>query len=167
MVLGALGTYFSFYFTDFLGLERIYPEPEIKTKVDSQKVPSPTILLTNDLKYTIVESLRTDFGINGERALKNGVFLVVKIEIENFGKKEVIIYGENWFLKDNQDRIFLPKTFDANPEETERLFSIRIPPGFKVTKHVGFEIPSSLESPIDLYVADKPFDSSPILLGKV
>ena len=49
----------------------------------------------------------------------------------------------------------------------EHIFSIRIPPGFKITKNIGFEIPSSLELDRELYVADKPFESQPVLLGIV
>ena len=63
--------------------------------------------------------------------------------------------------------MYTPKTFDATPEKNENIFSIRIPPGFKIVKGIGFEVPSSLETIHELYVADRAFDSDPIFLGLV
>jgi len=102
-----------------------------------------------------------------EKPLEGGIFLITKIEIENFGKQEVIVYGKNWLLKDENERVYSPKTFNAIPENNENIFSIRIPPGFKIIKNIGFEIPSKVESTRELYVADKPLESNPILLGIV
>ena len=127
----------------------------------------PKTLRTNELQYTLVEIKTTDFGINGEKPLEGGVFLITKVEIENFGKHEVIVYGKNWLLKDENERVYSPKTFNATPEKNENIFNIRIPPGFKITKSIGFEIPSNVESVRELYVADKPLESNPILLGIV
>lgn len=135
------------------------------TNVKMQTIPKT--ILTNELQYTLVEVKKTDFGINGEKPLEGGIFLITKVEIENFGTHEVIVYGKNWLLKDENGRVYSPKTFNAVPEQNENIFSIRIPPGFKIIKSIGFEVPINVESLRELYVADKPLDSNPILLGIV
>lgn len=167
-MLGSIGTYYSNYALKLFGIEELtlpsLNEDETK-EVNSQTLPKT--LQTNELQYTLLEVKRTDFGINGEKPLEGGIFLITKIEIENFGKQEIIVYGNNWLLKDENERVYTPKTFNATPEKNENIFSIRIPPGFKITKSIGFEVPSDLESKRELYVADSAFASSPILLGLV
>jgi hypothetical protein len=168
IVIGSIGTYYSNYAFSFFGIgELSFPSTnEEKSKeIETQQLPKP--LLTNELQYTLVEVKRTDFGVNGEKPLEGGVFLITKIEIENYGTTEAVVYGKNWLLKDEKGRTYTPKTFDASKEDTEHVFSIRIPPGFKIVKNIGFEIPSSLELARELFVADKPFESQPILLGIV
>ena len=126
----------------------------------------PTII-TNDLKYTVLDVRKSNFGVKGEKPLEGGIFIITKLEIENTGKSEVTVYGASWFVKDSDGRIFKPKTFDATPEEDERYFSIQIPPGFKIMRDVGFEVPATPELGLQLYVADKPLAAEPILLGKI
>jgi len=168
IILGSVGTYYSNYVFSILGMDELSVPSmsEEKTK-DGKTQTLPKTLLTNELQYTLVEVKKTDFGINGEKPLEGGIFLITKVEIENFGKQEVIVYGENWFLKDQEDRIYTPKTFNATPEKNNNIFSIRIPPGFKIIQDIGFEIPLRLESERELYVADKAFESEPIFLGVV
>lgn len=168
IIVGSIGTYYSNYAFNFLGIDELsLPslEEEKPKRMEMQSLPKT--LLTNELQYTLLEIKRTDFGVNGEKPLEGGVFLITKIEIENYGTAEAIVYGKNWLLKDEKGRIYTPKTFDASKEDNEHIFSIRIPPGFKITKNIGFEIPSSLELDRELYVADKPFESQPVLLGIV
>lgn len=166
--LGSLGTYFSNYALNLFGIDELsIPSMDEDRQMGSQIHSIPKTILTNELQYTIVEVKTTDFGINGEKPLEGGVFLITKIEIENFGKQEVIVYGANWFLKDQEDRVYTPKTFNATPEKNENIFSIRIPPGFKITQNIGFEIPSKFESKKELYVADRAFESEPVFLGIV
>jgi hypothetical protein len=168
LTLGSLGTYFSNYALNLFGIDEIsIPSLDEQKQIGAQMQSTPKSILTNELQYNLVEVKKTDFGINGEKPLEGGVFLITKIEIENFGKQEVIVYGENWFLKDQDDRVYTPKTFNATPEKNENIFSIRIPPGFKITQNIGFEIPSKLESQKELYVADRAFESEPIFLGIV
>jgi hypothetical protein len=168
ITLGSLGTYFSNYALNLFGIDEIsIPSLDEQKQIGAQMQSTPKSILTNELQYNLVEVKKTDFGINGEKPLEGGVFLITKIEIENFGKQEVIVYGENWFLKDQDDRVYTPKTFNATPEKNENIFSIRIPPGFKITQNIGFEIPSKLESQKELYVADRAFESEPIFLGIV
>jgi len=166
IVLGSLGTYFSNYAFNQIGIEEISLPSMKKEKQMQINSESPQAsILTNELQYRIIEVKKTDFGINGEKPLEGGIFLVTKIEIENFGKHEIIVYGKNWFLKDQEDRIYTPKTFNATPEKNDNIFSIRIPPGFKIVHDVGFEVPLNLESSRELYVADSAFESEPIFLG--
>ena len=168
ITLGSVGTYFSNYALNLFGIDELsIPSTDDEKKITAQIQSTPKSILTNELQYSLVEVKKTDFGINGEKPLEGGVFLVTKIEIENFGKQEVIVYGENWFLKDQDDRVYTPKTFNATPEKNENIFSIRIPPGFKITQNIGFEIPSKLESQKELYVADRAFESEPVFLGIV
>ena len=168
ITLGSLGTYFSNYALNLFGIDEIsIPSLDEQKQIGVQMQSIPKSIFTNELQYNLVEVKKTDFGINGEKPLEGGVFLITKIEIENFGKQEVIVYGENWFLKDQDDRVYTPKTFNATPEKNENIFSIRIPPGFKITQNIGFEIPSKLESQKELYVADRAFESEPIFLGIV
>jgi len=168
ITLGSLGTYFSNYALNLFGIEELsIPSMNEEKPMGAQIQSTPKSILTNELQYSLVEVKKTDFGINGEKPLEGGIFLITKIEIENFGKQEVIVYGENWFLKDQDDRVYTPKTFNATPEKNENIFSIRIPPGFKITQNIGFEIPSKLESQKELYVADRAFESEPIFLGIV
>jgi len=160
--------YFSNYGLNYLGIEEISIPSMIEEKpsiIQTQNLP--TSIITNDLQYKLLEVKKTDFGINGEKPLDGGIFLITKVEIENFGKREVIVYGENWFLKDQDDRIYAPKTFNASPEQNKNIFSIRIPPGFKIVQDIGFEIPLRLDSVRELYVANKSFESEPIFLGLV
>jgi len=167
IILGSIGTYYSNYAFNFLGIDEL-SLPSLEEESKQMEIPPlPKTLLTNELQYTLVEIKRTDFGVNGEKPLEGGVFLITKIEIENYGTSEAIVYGKNWLLKDEKGRTYTPKTFDASKEDMEHIFSIRIPPGFKITKNIGFEIPSSLELDRELYVADKPFESQPVLLGIV
>ena len=167
IVIGITGSYFSHDFSELFGIDQsILPFLE-KEKLDRDSSMSPKSIVTNDLRYTLISVKTTDFGINGEKPLSGGIFLVTKVEIENFAKEEVIVYGKNWKLKDENDRIYSPRTFDAAPEKNENIFSLRIPPGFKIVTNIGFEIPSSIESSRELFVADKAFDSKPILLGVV
>ncbi len=166
IIVGSIGTYYSNYAFNFLGIDELsLPSLEEEKSKRLEIPPLPKTLLTNELQYTLLEIKRTDFGVNGEKPLEGGVFLITKIEIENYGTAEAIVYGKNWLLKDEKGRIYTPKTFDASKEDNEHIFSIRIPPGFKITKNIGFEIPSSLELDRELYVADKPFESQPVLLG--
>jgi len=166
IILGSIGTYYSNYALNFLGINELsIPSIDKKTSADTKLEEIPKSILTNELRYNLIEVKKTDFGINGENPLEGGVFLIAKIEIENLGKKEVIVFGKNWFLKDIEDRVYTPKTFSSTPERDENIFSVRIPPGFKITQNIGFEIPSKLESSKELYVADKAFDSDPIFLG--
>ena len=168
VILGSFGTYYSNYALNLLGIDEL-SIPSIDKKNDAGvRLPDvPKSILTNELRYNLIEVKKTDFGINGEKPLEGGVFLVVKIEIENLGKKEVTVFGKNWFLKDIVDRVYTPKTFSSIPENGENIFSVRIPPGFKITQNVGFEIPSKLESTKELYVPNKAFESEPIFLGVV
>ena len=168
IVLGSLGTYFSNYGLNYFGIEELsIPSFNEKNLMSTPIQSIPKTIITNDLHYKLLEVKKTDFGINGEKPLEGGIFLVTKVEIENLGKEEVIVYGENWFLKDKEDRIYTPKTFNATPEKNNNVFSIRIPPGFKIVQDIGFEIPSKLESERELYVANKSFDSQPIFLSLV
>jgi hypothetical protein len=150
ITLGSVGTYFSNYALNLFGIDEIsIPSMDEEKQMGAQMQSTPKSILTNELQYSLVEVKKTDFGINGEKPLEGGVFLITKIEIENFGKQEVIVYG------------------NATPEKNENIFSIRIPPGFKITQNIGFEIPSKLESKKELYVADRAFESEPIFLGTV
>lgn len=168
IVLGSLGTYYSNYGLTYLELEELsIPSFGDKKTQEMLVTSSPKSILTNELQYKLLEVKKTDFGINGEKPLEGGIFLITKVEIENFGKHEVIVYGENWFLKDQEDRVYTPKTFNSTPEKNKNIFSIRIPPGFKIIQDIGFEVPLRLELERELYVANKPFDSEPIFLGLV
>jgi hypothetical protein len=168
IVLGSFGTYFSNYAFNYLEMDEL-SIPSIKEKKsDSIQTQSlPKSILTNELQYKLLDVKKTDFGINGEKPLEGGVFLITKVEIENLGKHEIIVYGENWFLKDQDDRIYSPKTFNATPEKNKNIFSIRIPPGFKIVQDIGFEIPLELKTARGLYVANKAYESEPIFLGLV
>lgn len=168
IAIGATGTYYSNYAFSFFGIQEIsIPSMEKKHTDDLTQEILSAVLFTNELQYTLVEVKKTDFGINGEKPLEGGIFLIVKVEIENFGKQEVTVYGKNWILTDENGRTYSPKTFNASPEINDNIFSIRIPPGFKVTKNVGFEIPSGIESERKMYVPDKPNESNPILLSVI
>ena len=168
VMLGSIGTYYSNYAFSFFGVEELsLPSLNDEKSKKNEMQELPKTLLTNELQYTLVEVKRTDFGVSGEKPLEGGVFLITKIEIENFGTTEAIVYGKNWQLKDEKGRTYTPRTFDASKENNDNIFSIRIPPGFKIIKNIGFEIPSSLDLSRELYVADKPFESQPILLGVV
>lgn len=168
IVLGSFGTYYSNYAFNLFGIDELSIPSQNEEKQNYPQTQSiPKSIVTNELQYKLVEVKKTDFGINGEKPLGGGIFLITKIEIENLGKHEVIVYGENWFLKDQDDRIYTPKTFNAIPEKNENIFSIRIPPGFKIIQDIGFEIPASLDSSRELYVADRAFESEPVFLGLV
>jgi len=54
-------------------------------------------ILTNELQYSLIEVKKTDFGINGEKPLEGGVFLITKIEIENLGKKCISFFIYDFF----------------------------------------------------------------------
>lgn len=166
IILGSIGTYFSNYALNLFGIDELVI-PSIDKKIeDSTKIQDfPKSIQSNELQYNLIEVKKTDYGINGEKPLEGGIFLVAKIEIENLGKKEIVVFGKNWFLKDKEGRVYTPKTFNATPEKNENVFSIRIPPGFKITQNIGFEIPSKLNSPRELYVANGPFDSEPIFFS--
>ena len=83
------------------------------------------------------------------------------------GKNEIIIYGNSWFVKDSQERIYKPKSYDTNSEDNENIFSIRIPPGFTVTKKIGFEIPNDSNS-VQLFVSNGPTkEAEPILFTRI
>lgn len=167
IILGSFGTYYSNYFLSFVGIQEI-SFPSDQATYDHELTTSiPITLETNELRYTLVEVKESDFGINGEKPLEGGIYLISKIKIENLGKKELIVFGKNWLLKDKDERTYNVKTFDANPETSEKIFSIRIPPGFTVTKNIGFEIPYELKSSREFYVPNGGFESQPILLGKV
>ena len=168
IIIGSAGTYYSNYAFNFVGMSEIaLPHPSGKILEEEIYNTLPKNIITNELQYSLVEVKRTDFGINGEKPLEGGMFLIAKIEIENFGKNEVIVYGSSWMLKDEEGRTYTPKTFNAIPESDGSVFSIRIPPGFTVVKNIGFEIPSSLDIPRELYVADKAFESKPIFLAEI
>lgn len=145
----------------FLALDQV---SEIQS---SDQEDLATTLVTNDLKYAVLDVRKSEYGVNGERPLGGGIFVITKIEIENLGKTEVTVYGKSWYLEDSKGRIFKPKSYNAEKVENENRFSIDIPPGFKVVKDIGFEVPVSSQNNLDLYVADKSFDSKPILLGKI
>lgn len=168
IIIGSIGTYYSNYIFSIVGMEELsFPYTMEEKNGDVKLQTIPKTIFTNELQYTLVEVQKTDFGINGEKPLEGGIFLITKVTIENFGKQEVIVYGKNWLLKDENERVYSPKTFNAKPENNENIFSIRIPPGFKIIKSIGFEIPSNVESTRELFVPDKPRESSPILLGIV
>ncbi|NIP62860.1 MAG: DUF4352 domain-containing protein [Nitrosopumilaceae archaeon] len=165
VALGVVSTYYSVYALTLMEIQ-ILPNLSDKDTVKSKltSVTIPKTLFTDELKYVLLDTKRTDFGVNGEMPLEGGVFLIAKIEIENLTKEEIIVYGKNWFIQDAEDRIYKPHSFNAK-KDPENIFSIRIPPGFTVVKNIGFEIPTELDSGIELYVADSGFSSSPILLG--
>lgn len=165
--IGISGSYFSEDIVEFFGIDQSMLPFMEKDKLQRDVNESQPSIVTNDLRYKLASVKTTDFGINGEKPLSGGVFLVAKVEIENFAKEEVIVYGKNWKLKDENDRIYAPRTFDATPENGENIFSLRIPPGFKIVTNIGFEIPSNIESSRELFVADKAFESKPVLLGVV
>ncbi len=168
IVLGSIGTYFSNYALNQIGLDELsIPSTNKENPTDVKSHNLPKSILTNELQYKLIEVKKTDFGINGEKPLEGGIFLVTKVEIENLGNYEVIVYGKNWLLKDQENRVYTPKTFNAVPEKNENIFSIRIPPGFKIIQNVGFEVPSKVESVRELYVADRAFESEPIFLSIV
>lgn len=125
------------------------------------------LLITNNIKYNLLNTKESEFGVNGEKPLEGGVFAISEIEIENLGKNEMIIYGNSWFVKDSQERIYKPKSYNASSEDNENIFSIRIPPGFTVTKKIGFEIPNDSNS-VELFVADGPTkEAKPILFTRI
>lgn len=168
IVLGSCGTYFSNYFLGYIGGPEIsFPNSFNSTEVATLTSNLPLTLETNELRYTLVEVKESDFGINGEKPLEGGIYLIGKIKIENLGKQELIVFGKNWQLKDKNQRTYNVKTFDANLESSDKIFSIRIPPGFTVTKNIGFEIPTELKSSREFYVPNSGFESQPVLLGKI
>ena len=167
VAIGGIATYYSVYALTIMEIQilpNLSNQEPIKQELISTTIPKT--LFTDELKYVLLDTKRTDFGVNGEIPLEGGIFLIAKIEIENLTKEEIIVYGKNWFIKDTEDRIYKPHSFNAK-KDSENLFSIRIPPGFTVVKNIGFEIPSELDSGINLYVADSGFNSSPILLGRL
>jgi len=167
MMIGGSGMFVLFQnFLIFENENEISLDAFIKFE-ENPKEKIPTTLITNELKYTLLEVNTLDFGINGEKPLEGGIFIIVELEIENLQKEEALIYGTNWFVKDSEGRIFKAKTHNAAPEDSEKKFSIVIPPSFKVTKKIGFEIPSNPQSSMELFVADKPGDAQPILFGKI
>jgi len=167
VAIGGIATYYSVYALTIMEIQ-ILPNSSDQESVKQELISTtiPKTLFTDELKYVLLDTKRTDFGVNGEMPLEGGIFLIAKIEIENLTKEEIIIYGKNWFIKDTEDRIYKPHSFNAK-KDPENLFSIRIPPGFTVVKNIGFEIPTELDSGINLYVADSGFNSSPIMLGKL
>lgn len=144
-----------------------YIKLQDEQEIDEKEKIVENSLTTNNLRYELVDVKKSDFGINGEKPLEGGTFLITILEIENTGKTEAIIYGTNWFVKDSEERIFKPKTHNAISEDGEKRFSIAIPPGFKVVKEIGFEIPVGSQLSMSLYVADKPGDSEPLLFGQI
>ena len=126
-----------------------------------------SLLITNNIKYNLLNTKESEFGVNGEKPLEGGIFAISEIEIENLGKNEIIIYGNSWFVKDSQERIYKPKSYDTNSEDNENIFSIRIPPGFTVTKKIGFEIPNDSNS-VQLFVSNGPTkEAEPILFTRI
>jgi hypothetical protein len=113
------------------------------------------LLVTNNIRYNLLDTKKSEFGVNGEKPLEGGLFVITELEIENIGKEEMIIYGNSWFVKDSEERVYKPKSHNVN-KDNENIFSITIPPGFKVTKKIGFEIPKESDKSIDLFVADSP-----------
>ncbi len=99
--------------------------------------------------------------------MEGGIFVIVKTEIENIGKTEIKVFGKNWLLEDSKGRIYTPKSYNAIKENDDNIFSIEIPPGFKIVRDIGFEVPITSQNDLDLYVADSSFDSKPVLLGKI
>ena len=168
IILGSAGTYYSNYFLGYFGISELSFPSNTKTTVDSEPTTYlPITLETNELRYTLVEVKESDFGIKGEKPLEGGIYLINKIKIENLGTQELIVYGKDWKLIDKNERTYKVKTFDANPESAEKIFSIRIPPGFTVTNNIGFEIPSELQSSREFYVPNSGFESQPVLLGEI
>ncbi|MDX1440973.1 MAG: DUF4352 domain-containing protein [Nitrosopumilaceae archaeon] len=168
IVIGSLGTYYSNYLLDSIGLENLdFPSNQKEESSPEPIDPLPKTLLTNEIQYTLLEVKQTDFGIRGEKPLEGGIFLITKLQIENFGKQEIVVYGKNWSLRDENNRIYTPKTFDVTNEDNENIFSIRIPPGFKIETNIGFEIPVNLDSNRELYVSDKGGVSQPIFLATI
>jgi hypothetical protein len=170
IILGSSGMYYLLVHTPILEIGLLGPAVESSNQMPVEELSAadqkPT-LATNDLKYTVLDVRKSDFGVKGEKPLEGGIFVISKIQIENIGKTEVMVFGNSWFVQDSEGRIFKPKTFDATAEEDEKLFSIQIPPGFKIVKDIGFEIPAQLKLPLQLYVADKSSTGDPILLGRI
>jgi hypothetical protein len=169
IVIGSTGTYFLLVNTPILESGLLGPQDsftQIPIEGFSEQDLRP-VLITNDLKYTVLDVRTSEFGVKGESPLEGGTYVVAKLEIENIGKTELIVYGTSWFVHDSEGRIFKPKTFDATPEEDGKYFSIQIPPGFKIRKDIGFEIPSEPSFPLQLYVAKNSFEAEPILLGQI
>ena len=170
IILGSSGMYFLLANTPIMEVGLLGPVQDSFNQIpieglgEGDQKPS---LETNDLTYTVLDVRKADFGVKGEKPLKGGIFVISKIEIENIGKTELMVYGTSWFVQDSEGRIFKPKTFDATPEEAEKLFSIKIPPGFKIVNDIGFEIPAEPLLPLQLYVSDKSFEADPILLGQI
>jgi hypothetical protein len=170
IAIGSSGMYFLLVNTPIFDIGLLGPIEDSFNQIpievlseDSQKL----FLVTNDLMYTVIDVRKSDFGVKGEKPLKGGIFVISKLEIENIGTTEVTVYGTSWFVQDSEGRIFKPKTFDASTEDGEKLFSIQIPPGFKVVNDIGFEIPALPQLPLQLYVSDKSFEADPILLGQI
>lgn len=169
LALGSSGTLFLISNTsildgNLLGIDNSFSHAPIEEKNEQDLKP---FLITNNLKYTILDVRTSGFGVKGEKPLEGGIFVISKLEIENIGKTELIVYGTSWFVQDSEGRIFKPKTFDATPTNDERYFSIQIPPGFKIVKDIGFEIPSEPSLPLELYVAKNSFEADAILLGQI
>lgn len=170
VVIGSIGTFFLFNNTTiFEDVGLLFPEDSFTQMPieDFSEQDLRPVLATNELKYTVLDVRTSDFGVNGEKPLEGGIFVITKVEIENIGKTEVVVYGTSWFVQDSEGRIFKPKTFDAIPEGGGKYFSIQIPPGFKITRDIGFEVPSEPSLPLQLYVAENSYESDPILLGQI
>ena len=170
IIIGSSGMYYLLMYTPIAEIGLLGPVEESFNQVPIERLSEadqkPT-LATNDLKYTVLDVRQSDFGVKGEKPLEGGIFVISKIEIENIGKTEVMVFGTSWFVQDSEGRIFKPKTFDTTSEEDEKIFSIQIPPGFKIVNDVGFEIPAQLKLPLQLYVADKSSTSDSVLLGRI
>jgi hypothetical protein len=170
IIIGSSGMYYLLVHSPILEIDLLGPAVEtIKQKPieELSDTEQKLTLATNDLKYTVLDVRKSDFGVKGEKPLEGGIFVISKIEIENIGKTEVMVFGTSWFVQDSEGRIFKPKTFDATLEKDEKIFSIQIPPGFKIIKDVGFEIPAQFKVPLQLYVADKSSKADPILMGPI
>jgi hypothetical protein len=170
IIFGSSGTYYLLVHTPILEINLLGPAVEPSNQIPIEEMietDQKLTLETNNLRYTVLDVRKSDFGVKGEKPLEGGIFVISKIEIENIGKTEVKVYGTSWFVQDSEGRVFKPKTFDATPEKDEKFFSVQIPPGFKIVKDVGFEIPAQLKLPLQLYVADKSTSAEPILLGRI
>ena len=169
LVLGTIGFYFTLTtFPEMASLLFVFPQTlDESVEIPLEELNKKPTLITNELVYTLLDTRQSEFGIQGEKPLSGGVFVISKLEIENIGKTEISVYGDSWYVQDSKDRIFKPKSFDPKLHNDERLFVIKIPPGFKLVNDIGFEVPSKLELPLYLYVDDASTESKSILLGQL
>jgi hypothetical protein len=170
IIIGSFGTFFllntfPFIETNILNVKDSALSPLPLKSLEAQDLKP--VLITNNLKYSVLDVRKSSFGVKGEKPLEGGTFVITKIEIENIGKTEAVVYGTTWNVQDDLGRIFKPKSFDAQPEDEAKRFSIQIPPGFKVTQDIGFEVPSRSNASLYLFVADSSSTAEPILLGQI